>query len=399
MWLYTPGKPAGLADGTAAAPLLERRAGRSAPPVAWRHRLPVRNTHRAALAVALAGCGGEDPTAQKPKPPVQLRVSTPSDTALVLGSTVQVSGNVSPSTAQVQVQGRRAQVSGGRFTLEVPLEPGAERDRRRRDRAQPLGGADRLPRHARAAGGRPGPRRRRRRRRRARGSRAAASRLERKRGGGFLDSLVPKGLAVCEQAPAAGNQVRRGSDRARRRRPRLLSSARRRDGDQRDPRLRRGRGRRRGRSGPRSRRGPCGRRGSRRSRGRPGRRSPRGSRARSRACPGRGTGARTRSTTRARPRATPVGSTRCTPGVSGAAAPRRPRPRRPSRSPGDVADVALGQRPGRAARAGPVAERRARAPSPPRRPRRARRRGRPRGGGPGAASGASPAAADQRHCP
>ncbi len=45
---------------------------------------------------------------------MQLRVSTPSDTALVLSSTVQVSGSVSPSTARVQVQGRRAQVSGGR---------------------------------------------------------------------------------------------------------------------------------------------------------------------------------------------------------------------------------------------------------------------------------------------
>ena len=35
--------------------------------------------------------------------------------------------------------------------------------------------------------------------------------LETKRGGGFLDPLVPKGLGVCEQEPAAGNEVRRGS--------------------------------------------------------------------------------------------------------------------------------------------------------------------------------------------
>ena len=60
----------------------------------------------------VAGCGGQDRTAEKPQPPVKLRVSSPSDTALVLGSTVQVSGTVSPSTAQVQVQGRRAQVTG-----------------------------------------------------------------------------------------------------------------------------------------------------------------------------------------------------------------------------------------------------------------------------------------------
>ena len=77
----------------------------------------------AALAIALSGCG-KDRTAEKPKPPVKLRVSSPSDTALVLDSTVQVSGTVSPSTAQVQVQGRRAPVSGGRFRSEVSLEPG-----------------------------------------------------------------------------------------------------------------------------------------------------------------------------------------------------------------------------------------------------------------------------------
>ena len=35
--------------------------------------------------------------------------------------------------------------------------------------------------------------------------------LERKRGGGFLDPLVPKGLGVCVQEPAAGSEVRRGS--------------------------------------------------------------------------------------------------------------------------------------------------------------------------------------------
>jgi len=35
--------------------------------------------------------------------------------------------------------------------------------------------------------------------------------LERKRGGGFLDPLVPNGLGVCAQEPAAGSEVRRGS--------------------------------------------------------------------------------------------------------------------------------------------------------------------------------------------
>jgi hypothetical protein len=163
-----------------------------------------------ALVIALAGCGGEDPAAQKPKPPVQLRVSSPSDTALVLAGKVQVSGSVSPSTAQVQVQGRRAQVSGGRFSSEVTLEPGpnvidvaatasnhaaaltAFRVTREQRVAVPdllgkgIDDAERLIERRGLA-------------------------LEHERGGGFLDPLVPKGLAVCAQDPEPGSEVRRGS--------------------------------------------------------------------------------------------------------------------------------------------------------------------------------------------
>jgi len=36
-------------------------------------------------------------------------------------------------------------------------------------------------------------------------------RLESERGGGFLDSLVPRRIGVCEQSPAPGRQVRRGT--------------------------------------------------------------------------------------------------------------------------------------------------------------------------------------------
>ena len=36
-------------------------------------------------------------------------------------------------------------------------------------------------------------------------------RLKSTRGGGFLDSLVPSGVAVCQQSPAAGDQVSRGA--------------------------------------------------------------------------------------------------------------------------------------------------------------------------------------------
>lgn len=165
----------------------------------------------AALAAALAaGCGGSDDPPPKPKPPVQLRVSSPSDTGLVLGSTVQVSGTVSPSTARVQVQGRSAQVNGGRFRSEVSLEPGAnviDVAATARNRSAALT-AFRVTREQRVtvpeligAGVEDAERSATRR----------GLSLERERGGGFLDPLVPKGLGVCEQEPEAGSQVRRGT--------------------------------------------------------------------------------------------------------------------------------------------------------------------------------------------
>jgi hypothetical protein len=158
----------------------------------------------------LAGCGGQDRAAPKPQPPVQLRVSSPSDTALVLGRTVRVSGSVNPSTAQVQVQGRSAQVSGGRFSSEVALEPGAnviDVAATARNRAAALT-AFRVTREQRVTvpdlvgTGVDDAQRKIERR---------GLSLERKRGGGFLDPLVPKGLGVCEQEPAAGSEVRRGA--------------------------------------------------------------------------------------------------------------------------------------------------------------------------------------------
>ena len=160
--------------------------------------------------LVLAGCGGENRTAEKPKPPVKLQVASPSDTALVVGRTVQVSGSVSPSNAQVQVQGRRAQVIGGRFSSEVALEPGPnviDVAATASNHAAALT-AFRVTREQRVtvpdlvgAGVDDAERRIERR----------GLTLETKRGGGFLDPLVPKGLGVCEQEPAAGSRVRRGT--------------------------------------------------------------------------------------------------------------------------------------------------------------------------------------------
>ncbi len=163
-----------------------------------------------AAVLLLAGCGGDDPTPQRPKPPVKLSVSSPGDTALVLGSTVRVSGSVSPTTARVQVQGKRAQVSGGRFTSEVPLEPGPnviDVAATAANRSAALT-AFRVTREQRVAvpdlvgAGVDDAERMTQRR---------GLTLESQRGGGFLDPLVPKGLGVCEQEPSAGSRVRRGS--------------------------------------------------------------------------------------------------------------------------------------------------------------------------------------------
>jgi Glucodextranase, domain B/PASTA domain len=79
-----------------------------------------------AIATGLAACGGADkPPPAKPQPPVALTIARPGDTATVDDGTVQVRGTVEPATAQVRVLGRPASVSGGAFSIDVPLEPGA----------------------------------------------------------------------------------------------------------------------------------------------------------------------------------------------------------------------------------------------------------------------------------
>jgi len=157
----------------------------------------------------LGGCGDDAPP-PKPQKPVQLTVSTPLDTAVVQGATMQVRGTVSPPGARVKVQGHTARVSGGEFSSSVKLAHGANVI----DVAATAGGraaaltAFRVTREERvsvpdlaglsvddaqeAAGN-------------------LGLELEAERGGGFLDSLVPRSIGVCEQEPAPGKQVRRGT--------------------------------------------------------------------------------------------------------------------------------------------------------------------------------------------
>jgi glucodextranase-like protein/PASTA domain-containing protein len=163
-----------------------------------------------ALLVALAGCGGEKPAAQKPPPPVRLSVLSPTDLGTVETGTVMVRGSVAPAGAQVEVQGRRAHVSGSTFSALVPLEEGPnviDVAATARHRAAALT-AFRITREQRVSvpdltgvGADDA-------------AKEVASRglhLESERGGGFLDSLVPHGIAVCRQSPRPGDAVRRGT--------------------------------------------------------------------------------------------------------------------------------------------------------------------------------------------
>src|SRR5205085_1381930 len=70
-------------------------------------------------------CGSVDAGPTKPLRPVRLSISSPADTAVVDGGTVEVQGTVTPARAQVMVQGRPATVSGGTFSAVVGLAQGA----------------------------------------------------------------------------------------------------------------------------------------------------------------------------------------------------------------------------------------------------------------------------------
>jgi hypothetical protein len=157
----------------------------------------------------LGGCGGDTPP-PRPQKPVQLTISAPVDTAVVEGARMLVRGTVSPPGARVRVQGRSARVSGGEFSTSVTLAHGAnviDVAATARGRAAALT-AFRVTREERVAipdfvG------------LSVADAEQEAERLDLKleseRGGGFLDSLVPRRIGVCDQSPSAGKRVLRGT--------------------------------------------------------------------------------------------------------------------------------------------------------------------------------------------
>jgi hypothetical protein len=163
-----------------------------------------------ALSLLAVACG-DDPGPPRQEPLVRLELTAPDDAAVVRAETIEISGTVRPARATVEVLGNEVAVEGGRFTAEVPLEPGANlidvaasaADRR------PDFAAMRVVREERVAlpdvvG---------------RDADTAKEELEAlgltvgaENAGGFLDPLLPGDPKVCDMQPDAGEQVLPGSE-------------------------------------------------------------------------------------------------------------------------------------------------------------------------------------------
>ena len=165
----------------------------------------------ACLCAAAAGCGGGDEErAQRAPLAVELDVDSPADNAVVRSDTVEVRGTVQPSGAAVMVLGRPADTVGGTFSSVVELQPGANvidviATARGRGPAMTAVRVTReLPVEVPDIGGLEVA--------------EAEARLEESGlvlaptiGGGLLDELLPGEPAACDQEPAAGTEVRRGT--------------------------------------------------------------------------------------------------------------------------------------------------------------------------------------------
>jgi hypothetical protein len=161
-----------------------------------------------AIPLAVAACGGTARPAAGPR--VTLELSAPEDAKPVRAESVRVKGTVTPSDASVEVNGEAADVSGGEFNAEVPLDPGqnvidvtasapgrrpdADAVRVTRDMrveipelvGQPAGDAvDQL--------------------------KGLGLDAQQERGGSFLDRFIPGGEQVCELHPGAGELVEPGA--------------------------------------------------------------------------------------------------------------------------------------------------------------------------------------------
>ena len=165
----------------------------------------------AVVTAGLAGCGGdEEPRAARASVPVKLDVNAPADLTVVRAEVVEVRGTVSPDGASVQVLGKAAHVSGGSFSTDVPLAAGTNvidvmstaQGREpamtavRVTREVPVEVPDFGRMDVDEARQRAGD---------------AGLKLAVEERGGLLEDILPGELGVCDQEPAAGSDVRRGT--------------------------------------------------------------------------------------------------------------------------------------------------------------------------------------------
>ncbi len=76
-----------------------------------------------AIPLAVVACGGTPRPASGPR--VTLKLSAPGDAKSIRAESVRVQGTVTPGDASVEINGKAASVTGGTFTGEVQLDPGA----------------------------------------------------------------------------------------------------------------------------------------------------------------------------------------------------------------------------------------------------------------------------------
>jgi serine/threonine-protein kinase len=138
-------------------------------------------------------------------------VSQPSDSARVVGDTVELSGTVTPADARVLVDGREASGDGaGGFTATVALDPGANvvdvvaGAPRRRPAMLALRVVRELPVTIPDLSGRPPDEAERR-------LRDLGLEVKVRRRAGLLEDLIPGGTGVCGSDPKPGRSVEPGS--------------------------------------------------------------------------------------------------------------------------------------------------------------------------------------------
>jgi hypothetical protein len=157
-------------------------------------------------AAVITACGGS----ARPAPaPVRLTIVAPSDLDTVHDDHVDVQGTVRPSTASVEVDGRRAPVAEGTFRATVSLEEGTNviDVLASAGRARPALTAIRVRRQISVAvpdlvGASVDDARTR--------LRALGLKADVQREDGIFDRLLPGSPQVCATDPAAGTQVDQG---------------------------------------------------------------------------------------------------------------------------------------------------------------------------------------------